>query len=188
MQGSQLCGLHRTLSTISTIMTDEPVAMEGMWTRKVKEEADSLRTSQRTGSEPCRGWEGRAQLSSKFFVWLYVWLITKIDEHRKSVLGRQGYVINSGHLKVRTASPCVGVLQLFRTVGVYPYFINEDIERSESLWNFLRFDLNQMYATLPPFLTFLSVNNGRTASQEGVWSSFMSVSPWKGCFFFSHKP
>lgn len=73
------------------------------------------------------------------------------------MLGRQGYVISSGHVKVRTTSPCVGVLQLFRTVGVYPYFISEEIERSQ---NFLRFGLNQMYATLPPFLTFLSVNNG----------------------------
>lgn len=43
-----------------------------------------------------------------------VWMITKIGEHRKSVFGREDYIINLGHLKVRTASSCIGASESLR--------------------------------------------------------------------------
>lgn len=46
-----------------------------------------------------------------------VWMVTNMGGHRKSMPERQDYVINSGHLKDSTPSPCVGALQmLFRRV------------------------------------------------------------------------
>lgn len=64
-----------------------------------------------------------------------------------------------GHLQVCSTSPCVAALQiLFRRIGIYLSFLNEEIERSESVRNLPELWVRPgvCYHT---FLTFLSINN-----------------------------
>lgn len=61
------------------------------------------------------------------------------------------------------------------------------MEWSESLRNFLEVRPDVCYHT--PFLNIFVSLNGGTASQEGVWSSFMTLTlPEKAEFLFSHRP
>lgn len=118
-------------------------------------------------------------VDSDFCVWL--WIMTQICEHRKSVLGRQGFIINWGRLQVSITSPCVDALQiLFRRIGIYLYFLNEEIERSESVRNLPELWVRPgvCYHT---FLTFLSINNGENSFTGKSMIQFHDLKfPWKG--------
>lgn len=64
------------------------------------------------------------------------------------------------------------------------------MERLESLRNFPEVGVRLGVCYHTPFLyMFVNLNNGRTSSQEGVWSSFITLSlPEKAKFLFSHRP
>lgn len=53
------------------------------------------------------------------------------------MFGREDYIIILGYLNVRIVSFCVGVLLIFRRVGIYFYFIDENMEGLEILRNFV---------------------------------------------------
>lgn len=86
-----------------------------------------------------------------------------------------------GHLQVSTTSPCVAALQiLFRRIGIYLSFLNEEIERSESVRNLPELWVRPgvCYHT---FWTFLSINNGENSFTGKSMIQFHDLKfPWKG--------
>lgn len=92
------------------------------------------------------------------------------------MFGREDYIIILGHLNVRTASPCVGALLILRRVGIYPYFIDENMEGSEILRNFAEVWLRPGVCSHTPFRNIVvKLENGRTFPQKGMWPSFMTL-------------
>lgn len=133
----------------------------------------------RTQLGPCRGWEGRAQLMFRF-------LCVTMDDNpdmwaQEERAWKTRFYNQVGHLQVCSTSPCVAALQiLFRRIGIYLSFLNEEIERSESVRNLPELWVRPgvCYHT---FLTFLSVSNGENSFTGKSMIQFHDLKfPWKG--------
>lgn len=159
----------------SEALTGAQAPWWGTWSREMKEAAESK------DSEwgPCRGWEGRAQLMFRF-------LCVTMDDNpdmwaQEERAWKTRFYNQVGHLQVCSTSPCVDALQIFfRRIGIYLYFLNEEIERSESVRNLPELWVRPgvCYHT---FITFLSVSNGENSFTGKSMIQFHDLKfPWKG--------